>query len=49
LNEFRTKFDEKVKEIEKLFAGKLDQLHLQNADLRLIEFNHQIRLFFKVK
>ncbi|CAF0979938.1 unnamed protein product [Rotaria sordida] len=34
LNDFRTRFDEKAKEIEKLYAGRLDQLQLQNADLR---------------
>jgi len=34
LNDFRTRFDEKTKEIEKRYAGRLDQLQLQNADLR---------------
>ncbi|CAF0839896.1 unnamed protein product [Didymodactylos carnosus] len=34
LNEFRTRFDEKTKEIEKIYTDRIDSLNLQNADLR---------------
>ncbi|CAF1315038.1 unnamed protein product [Adineta steineri] len=34
LHDFRTRFDEKTKEIERRYIGKMDQLHLENADLR---------------
>ena len=37
LNDFRTRFDQKTKEIERLYASKLDQLHLDNADLRSVD------------
>ncbi|UJR13297.1 hypothetical protein I4U23_000315 [Adineta vaga] len=34
LHDFRTRFDEKIKETERRSLARMDQLHLENADLR---------------
>ncbi|CAF1156877.1 unnamed protein product [Adineta ricciae] len=34
LHDFRTRFDDKTKEIERRYIGKMDQIHMENADLR---------------